>query len=166
MIFLSASNLFASNTCILSYTQLRRSNTQPQHKTDWLQLTVVCYILPFYSPTSSVKRKFLKWKVLVLVLSITLLRAFVYGHSHTSFSLMFVVGGLFKSCSMYIRVYVLCICRYICIGVCICLYIYKGIKIMEKFILKTFQFFLSSFLPQFYSYENNKIFKKTRNASQ
>ena len=39
-----------------------------------LQLPVVCFVLPFYSPTRSVKRRFLKQKILVLAFLRTLFR--------------------------------------------------------------------------------------------
>ena len=59
LLSLTACNLFASHTCTLFCTQLRSSNTQTQHKTDCLQLTVVCSVLQTYSLIST----FLKLKV-------------------------------------------------------------------------------------------------------
>ena len=57
-LFLSAYNIFASHSCTLFFTQLRCSNLQPQHKTDWLQLTHWLLYLILYIHTSLVCRTF------------------------------------------------------------------------------------------------------------
>ena len=52
-----------------------------------LLLTVICFVLPLYSPTSSIKRKFLKKNVHVLAFSRTLLIPLAYVPSHTCLTL-------------------------------------------------------------------------------
>ena len=76
-----------------------------------LQLTVFCSVLSFGSPTRSIKRKFLKWNVLVLGFSITLLQSSVYVNSHICLCLMLY----WYKCLIYLLV---CICVDIAISLC------------------------------------------------
>ena len=79
----------------------RSLNTQLHLRMTEFLLTVVCFALPFYSPTHLVQQKFLKQKVLAF--SRTLSQPYCYFvHLYTYLSLMLVVVLFQCICVVYI----------------------------------------------------------------
>ena len=130
-LFLSAYNLFANHTCTVFCKQLGCSNTQlfvhSHLHTRLIEflLTLVCYILSFYTPTRSIKRTLLKQEVRLLAIQRTLSRPFVYVHSHTCLFIMLIVVGLFEwYCYLFI-VYTLPLVKFV--GLFVCLFVVVGL---------------------------------------
>ena len=101
-LFLSACNLFVSNT-LIRYI-FTAANFKPQIHIKLIELLL---FFPLYIRRLLVCRTFSKWKVHVLVFSRTLLRTLVSVHFHTCLLLVLVIVGLFWRRSMYSLV---CIC--------------------------------------------------------
>ena len=104
--FLSAYNLFASNTCTLSCTQLRRSNMQLHTVLIELQLIVARFVLPFYICTPSVFRMFLKYLRVLVFWSIL---SFVHHYSHTCLFRIFFFFCWLRY-SMYLLEFICVVC--------------------------------------------------------
>ena len=102
-LFLSAYNLFASRSCTLFCTQLRCSNTQLHSRLTELQLTIVCFVLLFCSPTTNVLEVEGSRSRL---LENSIATACICASSYMS-SVILVVGDLFEKCLVYL-------CRGLC----------------------------------------------------